>query len=77
VLVVSVIIVIHFVVTIFSLRKYAQQVFSALLPGVLNTIARVCRREVSGIFPAVLLFALVSSVRNLFGRGKCLEGSVI
>ena len=39
VLVVSVIILIHFVVVIFSLRMYAQQVFSALFTGVLNIIA--------------------------------------
>ena len=43
VLVVSVIILIHFVVVIFSLRVYAQQVFSVLFTGVLNTIACVCR----------------------------------
>ena len=42
VLVVSVIILIHFVVVIFSLRMYAQQVFSALFTGVLNTIACIC-----------------------------------
>jgi len=36
VLVVSVIILIHFVVVIFSLRMYAQQVFSALFTGVLK-----------------------------------------
>ena len=47
-LVVAVIILIHFVVVIFSLRMYAQQVFSALFTGVLNTIA--C--GVSGVFPA-------------------------
>jgi len=41
VLVVSVIILIHFVVVIFSLRMYAPQVFSALFTGVLNTIAIV------------------------------------
>jgi len=41
VLVVSVIIWIHFVVVIFSLRMYTQQVFSALFTGVLNTIACV------------------------------------
>ena len=39
VLVVSVIILIHFVVVIFSLCMYAQQVFLALFTGVLNTIA--------------------------------------
>jgi len=42
-----------FVVVIFSLRMYAQQVFSALFTGVLNTIACVCTRGVSGVFPAV------------------------
>jgi len=72
VLVVSVIILIHFVVVIFSLRMYAQQVFSALFTGVLNTIARVCRRGVSGGFPAGLRLAFVSSVRDSFGRWKCL-----
>jgi len=67
VLVVSVIILIHFVVVIFSLRMYAQQVFSALFTGVLNTIACVCRRGVSGAFPAGLWLAFVSSVRDSFG----------
>ena len=52
-LVVSVIILILFVVVIFSLRMYAQQVFSALFTGVLNTIACVCRRGVSGGFQLV------------------------
>jgi len=44
VLVISVIILIHFVVVIFSLRMYAQQarVFLALFTGVLNTIACIC-----------------------------------
>ena len=50
VLVVSVIIWIYFVVVLFSLRMYAQQMFSALFTGVLNTIACVCRRGVSGVF---------------------------
>jgi len=63
VLVVAVIILIHFVVVIFSLRMYAQQVFSA----VLNTIACVCRRGVNRGFPAGLRLAFVSSVRDLFG----------
>jgi len=67
VLVFSVIILIHFVVVIFSLRMYAQQVFSALVTGVLNTIACVCRRGVSGVFPAGLPLAFVSSVRDAFG----------
>jgi len=53
VLVVSVIVLIHFVVGIFSLRMYAQQVFWALFTGVLNTIACVCRRGVSGVFQLV------------------------
>jgi len=70
--VVSVIILIHFVVVIFSLRMYAQQVFLALFTGVLNTIACVCRRGVSGVFPAGLRLAFVSSVRDLIGHGKCL-----
>ena len=65
-LVVSVIILIHFVVVIFSLRIYAQQVFSALFTGALNTIACVCRRGVSGVFPAGLRLAFVSSVRDSF-----------
>ena len=75
VLVVSVIILIYFVVplvVIFSLRMYAQQVFSALFTGVLNTIACVCRRGVSGVFPAGLRLAFVCSERDLFGRWKCL-----
>jgi len=67
VLVVSNSILIHFVVKIFSLCMYAQQVFSALFTGVLNTIACVCRREVSGVFPAGQRLAFVSSVRNSFG----------
>jgi len=69
VLVVSVIIVIHFVVVIFSLRMYAQQVFLALFTGVSYTIACVCRRGVSGDFPAGLRLAFDSSVRDSFGRG--------
>jgi len=72
VLVVSVIILIHFVVVIFSLRMHAQQVFSVLFTGVLNAIACICRRGVSGGFPAGLRFAFVSSVRDSFGHGKCL-----
>jgi len=72
VLVVSVIILIHFVVVIFSLRMHAQQVFSALFTGVLNTIACICRRVVSGILTAGLRLAFVSSVRDSFGHGKCL-----
>ena len=72
VLVVAVIILIHFVVVIFSLRMYAQQVFLALFTGVLNTIACVCRRGVSRVFPAGLRLAFVCSERDLFGRWKCL-----
>jgi len=64
VLVVSVIILIHFVVVIFSLRMYAQQVFSALFTGVLHTMTCVCRRVVSGVFPAGLRLAFVSNVRD-------------
>jgi len=60
VLVVSVIILIHFVVVIFSLRMHAQQVFSALFTGVLHTIACICRRGVSGVFTAGLRLAFVS-----------------
>ena len=71
VLVVSVIILIYFAVVIFSLRMYAQQqVFSALFTGVLNTIACVCRRGVSGVFPAGLRLAFVSSVRDSLGDGS-------
>jgi len=73
VLVVSVIILIHFVVVIFSLRVYAQEVFSALLTGVLNTIACLCRKGVSVVFPAGLQLAFVSSMWDSFGRGKCLS----
>ena len=76
VLVVSVIILMHFVVVIFSLRMYAQRVFSALFIGVLNTITCVCRRGVRGVFPAGLQLASVSSVRDSFGRWKCLRGLV-
>jgi len=72
VLVVSVFILIHFVVVIFSLRMYAQQVFSVLFTCALNDIACVCRRGVSGVFPASLRLAFVSSVRDSFGREKCL-----
>jgi len=67
-LVVSVIMMIYFVVVIFSLRMYAQQVFSALFTGVLYTIACVCRRGVSGNFPAGLRLAFDFSVRDSFGR---------
>jgi len=72
VLVMSVIILIHFVVVILSLHMHAQQVFSELFTGVLNTIACICRRGVSGVFPAGLRLAFVSSVRDSFGHGKCL-----
>ena len=48
----------------------AQQVFSALFTGVLHTIACVCRRGVSGIFPAGLWLAFVSSVRDLLDDGS-------
>ena len=71
VLVVSVIVLIHFVVVIFFPCMCAQHVFSALFTGVLNTIVCVCRRAVSGFFPAGLRLALVFSVRDSFGRGKC------
>jgi len=67
VLVISVIILIDFVVVIFSLCMYAQQLFSALFTGVLNTIACVCRRGVSGGFPTGLRLAFVSSERDSFG----------
>ena len=59
-------------VVIFSLRIHAQQVFSALFTGVLKTIACICKRGVSGVFPAGLRLTFVSSVRDLFGHGKCL-----
>jgi len=72
VLVVSVIVLIHFVEVIFSLLMYAQQVFLALFTGVLNTISCVRRREVSRVFPAGLRLAFVSNLRDSFGRGKCL-----
>jgi len=49
---------------------YAQEVFSALFTGVLNTIACVCKRGVSGGFPAGLRLAFISSVSDSFnGRG--------
>ena len=66
VLVVSVIILIRFVVAIFALRMYDQQVFSALFTSVLNTIACVCRKGVSEVFPAGLQLAFVSSVEDSF-----------
>jgi len=68
----SVIIMIHFVVVIFSLRMHAQQVFLAVFTGVLNTIACIRRRGVSGVFPAGLRLAFLSSVKDSFGHGKCL-----
>ena len=46
------------------------KVFSALFTGVLNTIACVCRRGVSGGFPAGLRLAFVSSVRDSLGGGS-------
>jgi len=55
----TVIIWIHFVVAIFSWHSYAQQVFLAPFTGVLNSI--FC-----------LWLSLISSVRDLSGRGKCL-----
>jgi len=70
VFVVSVIIFIHFVVVIFSLRMYAQQVFSAVFTGVLNTIACICRRGVNRVFPAGLRLVFVSSVRDSLGDGS-------
>ena len=45
-------------------------VFSAPFTGVLNTIACVCRRGVSGVFPAGLRLAFVSSVRDSLGDGS-------
>jgi len=71
-LVVPVIILVHFVVVIFSLCMYTQQGFSALLTGVLNTIACIRRRGVSEGFPAGLRLAFVTSLRDSFGRGRCL-----
>jgi len=59
VLVVSVNILIHFVMVIFSLRMYAQQVFSALFMGVLKPIACECRRGVSGDFQLVYGWRLI------------------
>jgi len=49
---------------------YAQQLFSALFTGVVNTIACVCRRGVSGVFPAGLRLALVQC------EGSVLVGEV-
>jgi len=52
---------------------HAQQVFSALFTGVLNTISCICRRVVSGVFPAGLWLEFVCSVRDSFGHGtECL-----
>ena len=50
------------VVAIFFSHKYAQQVFLVLFTGtgVLNTIACICRRGVSRVFPAGLRLAFVS-----------------
>ena len=48
----------------------AQQVFSALFTGVLNTIACVCTRGVSGVFPAGLRLAFVFSVRDSLDDGS-------
>ena len=48
------------------LRMHAQQVFSALFKGVLNTIACICRRGVRGVFSAGVRLALS------FVHGKCL-----
>ena len=70
VLVVSVIFLIHFVVVIFSLCMYAQQVFLALFKGVLNTVACVRTRGVSGVFPAGVLLEFVSRVRDSLGDGS-------
>jgi len=64
-LVVAVILLI--LVVIFFLRMYVEQVFSALFTGVLNTIACICRKRVSRVFPAGLRLAFVSSVRDSFG----------
>jgi len=46
------------------LRRYSQVI--------LNIIACVCRRGVSGAFPSGLRLVLVSSMRDWFGRGQCL-----
>jgi len=70
VLVVSIIILIHFVVVIFSVHMYAQQVFSALFTGVLNTIACVCRREVSGGFQLVYGWRLFPASGIRLGDGS-------
>ena len=70
VLVVSVIILIHFVVVIFSLRMYAQEVFSALFTGVLNNVACVCTRGMSWVFPAGLRLVFVSRVSDSLGNGS-------
>jgi len=73
VLVVWIIVLIHFVMANFFLHMYAQQMFSALYTGVLNTIACVSKKGVSEGFPAVLQLAVVSNVRDSVGRGKCLH----
>ena len=70
VLVVSNSILIHFVVKFFSLCMYAQQVFLALFKGVLNTVACVRTRGVSGVFPAGVLLEFVSRVRDSLGDGS-------
>jgi len=57
--VVAVIILLHFVVVIYSLHMYAHKVFSALFTGVLNTIACLCRRGVeAGVFQLVYTWHL-------------------
>ena len=48
---------------------HAQQVFSVLFTGVLNTIACICRRGVSGGFPAGRRLAFVANVRDSFRHG--------
>ena len=49
---------------------YAQQVFLALFKGVLNTVACVRTRGVSGVFPAGVLLEFVSRVRDSLGDGS-------
>ena len=61
-----------FCVVIFSLRMYAQQVFSALFTGVFNTIACVCRRGVSGGFSSWSTVGVCFQCEGFVGRWKCL-----
>jgi len=80
-LVVTVIILIHFVVAIFSSHMYAQHVFLVLFTGGSNTIACGCRRGVEAgfsqlvyrwrSFPAWGICSGEGSVSPFFSRGWC------